>query len=99
MRGSLTEPTEMNLNTKKEGNGAFGFSNSPAFPFSNALTPRWPGVILHSQRAGGMAEWFKAAVLKTVEQQCSGSSNLSPSARKFPEGKFHYWPMADGEWL
>lgn len=27
-----------------------------------------------------MAEWFKAAVLKTVDPKGSGSSNLSPSA-------------------
>ncbi len=29
---------------------------------------------------GGMAEWLKAAVLKTADPQGSGSSNLSPSA-------------------
>ena len=29
---------------------------------------------------GGMAEWSNAAVLKTVEQQCSGGSNPSSSA-------------------
>jgi hypothetical protein len=27
-----------------------------------------------------MAEWLKAAVLKTVEERSSGSSNLPPSA-------------------
>jgi hypothetical protein len=50
-------------------------------------------------KAGGMAEWLKAAVLKTVEERSSGSSNLSPSARKTPSGSFHYWLIADGEWL
>ena len=28
---------------------------------------------------GGVAEWTKAVVLKTTEQQCSGGSNPSPS--------------------
>ena len=31
---------------------------------------------------GWVAEWFNAAVLKTVEGRPSGSSNLSPSAKK-----------------
>jgi hypothetical protein len=29
---------------------------------------------------GGMAEWLKAAVLKTVERNCSVGSNPTPSA-------------------
>jgi hypothetical protein len=29
---------------------------------------------------GGLGEWFKPAVLKTAEQQCSVSSNLTASA-------------------
>ena len=32
-----------------------------------------------------MAEWSKAAVLKTVVPKGTGSSNLSPSARNFKE--------------
>ncbi len=31
--------------------------------------------------SGGMAEWLKAAVLKTVECQSSVGSNPTPSAR------------------
>ena len=40
-------------------------------------------------RNGEMAEWFKAAVLKTVEVKASGGSNPSLSAftsRSFSEG-------------
>jgi hypothetical protein len=33
--------------------------------------------------AGGMAEWFKAAVLKTVVPRGTVGSNPTPSARKF----------------
>jgi hypothetical protein len=29
---------------------------------------------------GGLGEWFKPAVLKTAEQKCSVSSNLTASA-------------------
>ena len=32
------------------------------------------------EKRGGMAEWFKAAVLKTAESKGSGGSNPSPSA-------------------
>ena len=45
-----------------------------------------------------MAEWFKAAVLKTVECQSSVGSNPTPSARKFFENVFWFikiperWP-------
>lgn len=34
---------------------------------------------------GGMAEWFKASVLKTDVSQDTGSSNLSPSANSLCE--------------
>ena len=37
---------------------------------------------------GGMAEWLKAAVLKTVECQSSVGSNPTPSARKFNKLNF-----------
>ena len=39
---------------------------------------------------GGMAEWLKAAVLKTVEPQGSVGSNPTSSASKFhaPQGAF-----------
>lgn len=30
--------------------------------------------------SGGLGEWFKPAVLKTAEQKCSVSSNLTASA-------------------
>ena len=33
-----------------------------------------------------MAEWFKATVLKTVEQQCSVGSNPTPSANRQSSG-------------
>ena len=35
---------------------------------------------------GGMAEWFKATVLKTVEPQGSVGSNPTPSAKSVPFG-------------
>ena len=35
---------------------------------------------------GGMAEWFKATVLKTVEPQGSVGSNPTPSAKSVPPG-------------
>lgn len=35
----------------------------------------------YKEKTGGMGEWFKPAVLKTVEPQGSGSSNLSSSAK------------------
>ena len=42
--------------------------------------------------SGGMAEWSKAAVLKTVEPQGSGGSNPSPSANVFPlRGEVTEW--------
>jgi hypothetical protein len=37
---------------------------------------------------GGVAEWTKAVVLKTTEQQCSGGSNPSPSADQLPAVSF-----------
>lgn len=39
-------------------------------------------LLTHSkpQDRGEVSEWFKEAVLKTVEQQCSGGSNPSSSA-------------------
>src|SRR5690242_2619616 len=36
---------------------------------------------------GGVAEWFKAAVLKTAEPQGSGGSNPSSSARIRPRSE------------
>ena len=38
--------------------------------------------MLNIQVAGGMAEWSKAAVLKTVEGHTSVGSNPTPSANK-----------------
>ena len=35
-----------------------------------------------ASHVGGMAEWLKAAVLKTVEGNTSVGSNPTPSARK-----------------
>ncbi len=59
--------------------------------FSDSLTTfldRYIGHIVESKvrshavnPCGGMAEWLKAAVLKTVDPNGSGSSNLSPSAK------------------
>ena len=49
-------------------------------------------------KAGGMAEWLKAAVLKTVIPRGIAGSNPVPSARKFPPGKFHHWHVAPGLW-
>jgi hypothetical protein len=40
-------------------------------------------IITASKKYGGMAEWLKAAVLKTVVGQLTGGSNPSPSATKF----------------
>ena len=39
---------------------------------------------------GGMAEWLKAAVLKTVFRKRDVGSNPTPSARKFNVVKFHH---------
>jgi hypothetical protein len=47
---------------------------------------------------GGMAEWFKAAVLKTVSRKRDVGSNPTPSARKFSVVKFHYWLVAISLW-
>jgi hypothetical protein len=43
------------------------------------ITPYYHRTLL----AGGMAEWFKAAVLKTVVPRGTVGSNPTPSARKF----------------
>ncbi len=40
--------------------------------------------------SGGMAEWLKAAVLKTVDPRGSVGSNPTPSANTFSFGKFIY---------
>ena len=40
-------------------------------------------VIVTASQYGGVAEWFKAPVLKTGDAQASGSSNLPPSAIQF----------------
>ena len=37
---------------------------------------------IHAEVAGGVAEWLKAAVLKTVVPQGTGGSNPSSSANK-----------------
>ena len=37
----------------------------------------------HNSKSGGMAEWSKAAVLKTVEVHASVGSNPTPSATLF----------------
>ena len=46
--------------------------------------------------SGGMAEWFKAAVLKTVEGNTSVGSNPTPSANQFAMQIYKYllerWP-------
>ena len=46
-----------------------------------------------------MAEWLKAAVLKTVECQSSVGSNPTPSARKFIFNEFYRLPLACCGWL
>ena len=46
-----------------------------------------------------MAEWLKAAVLKTVVPRGTVGSNPTPSARKCDTATFHYWLMAFGYWL
>jgi hypothetical protein len=38
--------------------------------------------VIISYKCGGMAEWSKAAVLKTVEGNTSVGSNPTPSANK-----------------
>ena len=43
---------------------------------------------------GGMAEWLKAAVLKTVSRKRDVGSNPTPSAMKFNVVKFHRWLVA-----
>ena len=40
---------------------------------------------------GGMAEWSKAAVLKTVVPKGTVGSNPTPSAKKFNVVKFQGW--------
>jgi hypothetical protein len=46
-------------------------------------------VCYKTRRYGGMSEWFKEAVLKTVVPQGTVGSNPTPSARKFTNVKFH----------
>ena len=43
---------------------------------------------------GGMSEWSKEAVLKTVVPKGTVGSNPTPSARKFSIAKFHEWLVA-----
>ena len=43
---------------------------------------------------GGMAEWFKAAVLKTAVPRGTVGSNPTPSAREFNRIKWHHWLLA-----
>ena len=45
-------------------------------------------------QAGGVAEWFKAVVLKTTEAQASGGSNPSPSAIFLMDGKQRWGPVS-----
>jgi hypothetical protein len=47
---------------------------------------------------GGVAEWFKAAVLKTVEPKGSGGSNPSSSANPRPEPGDRLGAMTLGEY-
>ena len=44
--------------------------------------------------SGGMAEWLKAAVLKTVERKLRGFESYSLRQENF----FHLWPVAASEW-
>ena len=53
---------------------------------------------IYIQNYGGMAEWFKAAVLKTVECHSSVGSNPTPSARRFNVVKSHHWLVASSSW-
>ena len=45
---------------------------------------------------GGMAEWSKAAVLKTVEVHASVGSNPTPSANKITVQFYGTFPLATG---
>jgi hypothetical protein len=48
--------------------------------FSYAITQLMPSDVF---KFGSLGEWFKPAVLKTAEQQCSVSSNLTASASEY----------------
>ena len=45
---------------------------------------------------GGMSEWLKEAVLKTVVPKGTVGSNPTPSARRFNLVKSHQWLAAVG---
>ena len=45
------------------------------------VTLTWWWISVSCALLGGLGEWFKPAVLKTAEQKCSVSSNLTASAR------------------
>ena len=57
------------------------FFERPA-PLSLGLTERSGNAKKLKQTEGGMAEWFKAAVLKTAFPPGNGGSNPSPSANR-----------------
>ncbi len=45
--------------------------------------------MIYKKGNGGMSEWSKEAVLKTVVPKGTVGSNPTPSARKFNLAKFH----------
>ena len=50
--------------------------------------------MIYKKGNGGMSEWSKEAVLKTVVPKGTVGSNPTPSARKFSIAKFHEWLVA-----
>jgi hypothetical protein len=50
--------------------------------------------MIYKKGNGGMSEWSKEAVLKTVVPKGTVGSNPTPSARKFSNAKFHEWLVA-----
>ena len=53
-----------------------------------------PFMVCYKKKNGGMSEWLKEAVLKTVVPKGTVGSNPTPSARKFELAKFHQWLVA-----
>jgi hypothetical protein len=47
--------------------------------------------LCYTKPSGGMSEWSKEAVLKTVVPKGTVGSNPTPSARKFSSAKFREW--------
>ena len=55
-------------------------------------------MVCYKKNVGGMSEWLKEAVLKTVVPKGTVGSNPTPSARKFDFVKFHDWLVAVRSW-